>query len=136
MNLIRALAQLLASLPLNHPVTSNGVTKTVQQLVDELDAKGDSTDIADFLRESGYEGVSGDNMNCPVALYLSRNLGTGVKVDEVNITVGDTKIPTPSNVSEFISEFDGGDFPDLDTSDNYDDVGFLDEDEDEDEDED
>lgn len=91
------------------------------ELTAALKALGDTPDaVADTLRALGITGVRRSHRTCPVARYLSEVFGPDVSVGRdmshvrVNGVIAETTTPQP--VTQFISLFDNGRYPDLEAS--------------------
>jgi hypothetical protein len=91
----------------------------IANLVDKLNGKG-VEGIRDFFVANGIKGMRMRACKCPVANYLRNETGVSIvsvgtrfihAPDVVGIPVD---ILTPTNVGNFIFQFDQGAFPELD----------------------
>lgn len=95
----------------------------VETSLDKLAAQGSSWAIAEFLKgEAVTARRGGGAYNCPVAVYVNRELGintqechSAVAVTEAAVSVPRASVrrPTPDVVSTFIHDYDWGRYPDL-----------------------
>lgn len=72
------------------------------------------SDIAAALRERGIKGQMWEAVRCPLARFLSDELGQRCLVSAPWIVVGGkNEHSTPASVAEFIRHFDAGKWPEL-----------------------
>lgn len=80
---------------------------------------GSPEDVAAFLQERGVRGVPTDAESCPIASYLLAETGRLCKVAYYSahpLHKANERYLLPSAVGLFISEFDHGVYPELDSS--------------------
>ena len=90
---------------------------SAKELVDHLNNFGNKEEVAMFLCNQNVKGYREEPTECPIATWLERELDEGVTVEDV-ITVyaidGNTTYKISPTVSQFITAFDLGYFPELD----------------------
>lgn len=100
-----------------------------REIIADLSAKGDCNAIAAYLERIGITGNTSEEYTCPIANYLKSQLASAYSIsvsgDEIVIHNGrdgaeDESITPPANIKEFITNFDNGEYPELQTMDDDD----------------
>lgn len=85
----------------------------------KLQALGTPRQVRDFLIAEGIQGGSGA-YQCPVARYLSRELGAApnwyiacVGPEMCSVPRDGARVPTPPEIGKFIHRYDHGAYPEL-----------------------
>jgi hypothetical protein len=99
------------------------VPGVVESSLGKLAAQGSSWAIAAFLKGEGVTACHGGGAyNCPIAVYVNRELGIDTQVWRSAVAVTETAVsvpragvrtPTPDVVSTFVNDYDKGRYPDL-----------------------
>lgn len=94
---------------------SDTVTINVGTLIDQLGTMT-ADGIADLMRTEGIKGYRGRSLDCPLANYLSREVGQRVRVTYVATIIMSPQYEIWRNnpaMRHFIDCFDNGNYPDL-----------------------
>lgn len=92
----------------------------VDEAIAKLAAHGSARQIADYLIQEGCAGRRNNSWSCPVATYITRTTGVHVMVggqmwaDAKGGSRVRSRGAIPSDVGDFVHQFDRGGFPELD----------------------
>lgn len=93
--------------------------KTLKRAVDEINNIGGPDDIAQYLKERNIKGQAASGCGCPLAIYLTQEVGKTVRVTGISIYLSDffnakpnrDIIFTPENLLSFITKTDRLEYP-------------------------
>lgn len=105
-------------------MTTTDLVNRVEARVRQLGSMGTPAEIASVLHSQGITGKRRDGETCPVARYIQHGEdGAIIHVGPYRVSVYDRKVPgwvdlagqfmLPVPVTNFISDFDDGRFPNL-----------------------
>ncbi len=93
----------------------NGKLDVIKVILAPLYELGNTpSKIAKELERRGIQGIKEDGSSCPLANVLQAHYREGVLVGRDEIEINGVTLSTPDVFAEFVSRFDGGDFPNLD----------------------
>lgn len=107
------------------------MTRTLAEVMSELNALPDPDDVANFLRSKGVKGERGQQCTCPIAQYVIRETGatraevsssyttavfldieSGTRIEQLD------SVDHELSVEEFVEYFDNDGYPELDSEEN------------------
>ena len=96
--------------PVDPQAMKRSLTKALDRLLEGCYCPGD---IADKLIGMGITGTISNPTYCPLAKYLSAEVGYPVETYRTQAAAGDVYIPLPDVVSFFLGNFDCGVYQEL-----------------------
>jgi hypothetical protein len=101
----------------NSTLTREGGKVKTNIVAEKLNKLGNGTTaIAAHLQSKRIKGTVGDENSCPLANYLTKELGA----DEVSVTEEEAIVtirwPLKKAFTKFVTKFDNGNYPDLEAN--------------------
>lgn len=91
------------------------ITLAVRDHLAKLETHGSAEQIRGFFQAEKIQGIRGRSLACPVHNYLTREGCPDIAVATMRTEVPEGWVLNPPAVSAFITAFDDGRYPELET---------------------